>query len=68
MKHDIIKTKDYLLVVDESEIKEGDFYLRYNNSVLRCTQLKESFNETLNKNEIAMLANGCGDPYERSRD
>lgn len=25
MKHDIIKTDDYLLVVDESEIKEGDW-------------------------------------------
>ena len=67
MKHNIIKTENYLLVVDESEIKEGDFYLRYNNSVLRCTQLKESFNEALNKNEIIILANRCGDPYERSR-
>ena len=67
MKHNIIKTNNYLLVVDESEIKEGDFYLRYNNSVLRCTQLKESFNEALNKNEIIIFANGCGDPYERSR-
>jgi hypothetical protein len=68
MKYDIVKTDDYLLVIDDSEIKEGDFYLRYNDSVLRCTQLKESFNEGLNKNEIIILANGCGDPYERSRD
>jgi hypothetical protein len=27
MKHDLIKTDDYLLVVDESEIKEGDWLL-----------------------------------------
>lgn len=27
MKHKIIKTDNYLLVVDESEIKEGDYYL-----------------------------------------
>lgn len=27
MKHNIIKTDDYLLVVDESEIKAGEFYL-----------------------------------------
>ena len=68
MTHEIIKIDNYLLVVDDSEIKEGDFYLRYNNLVLRCTQLKESFNEGLNKNEIIILSNGCGDPYERSRD
>lgn len=68
MIHKITKTENYLLIVDDSDIKEGDFYLRYNNSVLRCTQLKESFNEGLNRNEIIILANGCGDPYERSRD
>ena len=68
MKYNIIHTENYLLIVDDSEIKEGDFYLRYNNLVLRCTQLKESFNEGLNKNEIIILSNGCGDPYERSRD
>jgi hypothetical protein len=27
MKHKLIKTDNYLLVVDESEIKEGDYYL-----------------------------------------
>ena len=27
MKHKIINTKEYLLVVDDSEIKEGDYYL-----------------------------------------
>ena len=27
MKHDIIKTDNYLLVVDDSEIKRGDWFL-----------------------------------------
>jgi len=68
MIHSLIPTEHYLLVVDNSDIKEGDYYLRYKNSVLRCTELKESFNEALNKNETVILADGCGDPYERSKD
>jgi len=32
MKHNIIKTDNYLLVVDDSEIKEGDWYLTFTNN------------------------------------
>ncbi len=68
MTHKIIQTKNYLLVVDDSEIKVGDWYLRYNKSLMRCTELKLSFNEALNKEETIIKSKGCGDPYERSKD
>jgi hypothetical protein len=68
MKHNIIKTDNYLLVVDDSEIKEGDWYLRYNKFLMRCTEMKLSFNEALNKEETIVKSEGCGDPYERSKD
>ena len=32
MKYDIIKTDDYLLIVDQSEIKEGDFLWSFSNT------------------------------------
>ena len=35
MKHEIIKTDNYLLVVDESEIKEGDWYYYENGKTLK---------------------------------
>jgi len=39
MKHKIIKTENYLLVVDDSEIKVGDwYYLPRNNSVYECKE------------------------------
>lgn len=68
MTHKIIQTENYLLVVDDSEIKVGDWYLRYNKSLMRCTELKLSFNEALNKEETIIKSKGCGDPYERSKD
>jgi hypothetical protein len=37
MKHNIIKTEKYLLAVDDSDIKQGDwFYCFQNNNVLKC--------------------------------
>jgi hypothetical protein len=39
MKHKIIKTDNYLLVVDDSEIKVGDwYYLPRTNSVYECKE------------------------------
>ena len=39
MIHDIIKTNDYLIIVDDSEIKEGDFCIAngvtYNNIIVK---------------------------------
>jgi hypothetical protein len=67
MEHKLINTGDYLLIVNDSEIKEGDWYLRYNKSVMKCTKIKLSFNEVLNKEETIILSKGCGDPYERSK-
>jgi len=34
MKHNIIKTENYLLVVDESEIKAGEWYLNQTSNVI----------------------------------
>jgi hypothetical protein len=68
MTHSIIKTDSYLLVVDDSDIRKGDWYLRYNQFHMKCTELKTSFNEALNKEEIIIKSEGCGDPYERSKD
>jgi hypothetical protein len=68
MTHNIIKTDNYLLVVDDSDIRKGDWYLRYNQFHMKCTELKTSFNEALNKEEIIIKSEGCGDPYERSKD
>jgi hypothetical protein len=34
MKHKLIKTENYLLVVDDSEIKEGNTYIRIDNELL----------------------------------
>jgi len=59
--------KDHYVIVDDSEIKVGDFYLRYNQKIMKCTEMKLSFNESLKKEEVIILSNGCGDPYERSR-
>jgi len=67
MTHQIIKTENYLLVVDESEIKVRDWYLRYNSLILKCTKLELKFNEALGKEETIISSNGCGDPYERSK-
>ena len=36
MKHDIIPTKNYLLIVDDSEIKEGDWYLSIDQSIRKA--------------------------------
>lgn len=36
MKHELIKTENYLLVVDDSEIKEGDLILYKNSSIAKC--------------------------------
>lgn len=68
MKHELIQREKYLLIVDDSEIKVDDWYLRYNKSLMRCTELKLSFNEALNKEETIIKSKGCGDPYERSKD
>jgi hypothetical protein len=59
--------KDHYVIVDDSEITVGDFYLRYNQKIMKCTEMKLSFNESLKKEEVIILSNGCGDPYERSR-
>ena len=68
MTHKLIKTDNYLLVVDDSEIKVHDYYLRYNKLVLRCIKIESVFNQALNKNEVIISSHGIGDPYERSRD
>jgi hypothetical protein len=41
MKHNIIQTDNYLLIVDDSEIKEGDFLYSVNNKLVVCAN-KES--------------------------
>ena len=38
MKHELIKTENYLLVVDYSEIKEGDWHLK-NDKMITCAHL-----------------------------
>ena len=58
---------DHYIIVDDSEIKEGDYYLRYNQSIMKCTSIKLQFNEALNKEETIICSDGCGDPYERSK-
>ena len=68
MTHKLIKTENYLLVVDESEIKVHDYYFRYNKSVIRCTKIESVFNEAFNKNEVIIYSHGTGDPYQRSSD
>jgi hypothetical protein len=68
MTHKLIKTDNYLFVVDDSEIKVHDYYLRYNKLVIRCIKMESVFNQALNKNEVIISSHGTGDPYERSRD
>ena len=36
MEHKIIHTENYLLIVEDSEIKVGDFYLTSDNTILQC--------------------------------
>jgi hypothetical protein len=67
MKHKLTKTDNYLLVVDDSDIKVHDYYLRYSTKVLRCTDMKWVFNDALNKNEIIITSDSSGDPYDRSK-
>ena len=68
MKREIIKTDNYLLVVDDdSDIKVHGYYLRYSTKVLRCTDMKWVFNDALNKNEIIITSDSSGDPYDRSK-
>jgi len=38
MKHNIIKTENYLLVVDDSEIKAGDFYLLIPENIVKLSR------------------------------
>jgi hypothetical protein len=38
MEHNIIKTKNYLLVVDDSEIKAGDFYLLIPENIVKLSR------------------------------
>jgi hypothetical protein len=40
MKHELIKTENYLLIVNDKEIKVGDWYLvnQYGRGLLLCTQ------------------------------
>jgi hypothetical protein len=68
MKHNLIKTDNYLLVVDDdSDIKVHGYYLRYSTKVLRCTDMKWVYNDALNKNEIIITSDSSGDPYDRSK-
>jgi hypothetical protein len=67
MKKEIIYIDDYALVVSDEEIKEGDWYLRYGTSILRCKSLVLKFNDALNKDEVIISSDYCGDPYERSK-
>lgn len=58
MTHKIIKVENYLLVVDDSEIKEGSWYLTFTNNVVmgkprRCED--SSYNFTHCKKIIAHL-------------
>ncbi len=52
MKHEIIKTDNYLLVVDESEIKEGDLVL---SKLYEIIPFGKNFTESLYKKVIAHL-------------
>ena len=52
MKYDIIKTDNYLLVVDESEIKEGDLVL---SKLYEIISFGKNFTESLYKKVIAHL-------------
>ena len=36
MKHNIIKTDNYLLVVDDSEIKKNDWVVSGTNTIIQC--------------------------------
>jgi hypothetical protein len=39
MEHKIIHTENYLLIVEDSEIKVGDFYLTSDNTILVCEKI-----------------------------
>lgn len=39
MEHKIIHTENYLLIVEDSEIKVGDFYLTSDNTILLCEKI-----------------------------
>jgi hypothetical protein len=43
MKKELIKTDNYLLVVDDSEIKKGDWFLSNDNEILKCTKKEDKF-------------------------
>jgi len=54
MKHDIIKSGNYLIVVDGSNIEEGDFFINFTNEILKCFSNKALLSlggRTLNKTE-----------------
>jgi hypothetical protein len=62
MKHNIIQTDNYLLIVDDSEIKEGDFLYSVNNKLVVCankgsadTINSKVFSEVIYKKIIAHL-------------
>ena len=43
MKKELIKTYNYLLVVDDSEIKVGDWFLSNDNEILKCINKEDKF-------------------------
>jgi hypothetical protein len=60
MKHKIINTRDYLLIIDNSEIKEGDWYL----NIEEKNGIKNPFygklykaNQSINKVSLDYLTN-----------
>src|SRR5690606_2288457 len=59
MKPKLIKTKDYLLLIDEkAEIKEGDYYFSKNNNIVTTCDSKEEAKEcaVLRHNDFKIIA------------
>ena len=46
MKHEVIQTENYLLIVDDSEIKKGDWF--YNNVLQECLKVIGVWEDNIN--------------------
>ncbi len=53
MKQELIKTENYLLVVDDSEIKEGDLYVSPNEIVIF------EYSKETQHNGVNQVPDGC---------
>jgi len=54
MKHKLIQTENYLLIVDDSEIKAVDWFINKNNQISKCVKALEEWLKT-NKSEIKKI-------------